>query len=598
MVAHLKGEQVERTIDTGVHLVTHDNDGSAGDEGAAHAGSVAMAEMTRAARRCSRCAASRKASARRSRSTASTSPSAPGEICGLVGENGAGKSTLMAILAGRAPAGRGRRWRSTASRTRRASPLDARRAGVAMIYQELSLAPHLSVMENILLGVEPTRFGFVRPAADGARSRRARSRELGHDDISPRRARRHACPVAAQQTRRDRAGASPSAAASSCSTSRPAASAATTCERLFALLRRLQGAGARHRLHLALHRRSERDRRSLRRAARRPQCRRRRRPPDATHDAIVGADGRRIGVGRSVPARRRGSAGEPILDGRRARARVDATFTLHRGEILGIAGLLGAGRTRLLRTLFGLEPVRSGRDHASASTPAPATPHERWRQGMGMLSEDRKDEGLALGLEHRRQPDDDATWRRSAPAALVSPARQRARGRRRWIERARDPVRRARRRPSAELSGGNQQKVAIARLLHHDVDVLVLDEPTRGIDVGSKAQIYALIDELVGTRRSAGAQGRAPRQQLPAGAARPLRPHRRDVPRPAAAARARSRAHGTRADDGDDDRRSGARMTARALLDRTRRAARPGARRARLRRCSSGRSSSSPAISS
>jgi ribose transport system ATP-binding protein len=182
-----------------------------------------------------------------------------------------------------------------------------------------------------------------------------------------------------------------------------------------------------------------------------------------------------------------------------------ASFTLHRGEILGIAGLIGAGRTRLLRALFGLEPVRHGRVRIGVYE-GPATPGQRWAQGVGMLSEDRAGEGLAQGLGIG----DNLTLSRLddlGPAATVLPARQDAAARR-WIERlgiaSRHP-----RQPVGELSGGNQQKVALARLLHHDVDVLVLDEPTRGIDVASKAQIYALIDSLVSPSATSGVEKRA-----------------------------------------------------------------------------------------
>jgi ribose transport system ATP-binding protein len=170
-----------------------------------------------------------------------------------------------------------------------------------------------------------------------------------------------------------------------------------------------------------------------------------------------------------------------------------ATFTLHRGEILGIAGLIGAGRTRLLRALFGLEPVRQGRVRIGIHE-GPATPGQRWAQGAGMLSEDRAGEGLAQGLG----VGDNLTLSKLddlGPAGTVLPARQDAASRR-WIERL-GIASRGPRQAVGELSGGNQQKVALARLLHHDVDVLVLDEPTRGIDVASKAQIYALIDALV-----------------------------------------------------------------------------------------------------
>jgi ribose transport system ATP-binding protein len=170
-----------------------------------------------------------------------------------------------------------------------------------------------------------------------------------------------------------------------------------------------------------------------------------------------------------------------------------ASFTLHRGEILGIAGLLGAGRTRLLRGMFGLDAVRGGSVKLGVHT-GPTAPADWWRHGMGMLSEDRTGEGLATNLN---VADNLTMTRLEGPVRgfFVSPARQRNSAKQ-WIDRleirATGPAQEV-----SRLSGGNQQKIALARLLHHDVDVLVLDEPTRGIDVASKAQIYRLINELV-----------------------------------------------------------------------------------------------------
>jgi ribose transport system ATP-binding protein len=138
--------------------------------------------------------------------------------------------------------------------------------------------------------------------------------------------------------------------------------------------------------------------------------------------------------------------------------------------------------------------VRSGEVKVGAYV-GPASPARRWAQGLGFVSEDRKSEGLALGMSVADN------LMLSKLEGLVLPARQAATAQR-WIDalevRCRDPHQRI-----SELSGGNQQKVALARLLHHDVDVLLLDEPTRGIDVGSKAQIYQRIDSLVSGGRKA-----------------------------------------------------------------------------------------------
>jgi ribose transport system ATP-binding protein len=208
----------------------------------------------------------------------------------------------------------------------------------------------------------------------------------------------------------------------------------------------------------------------------------------ATHDQIIA-----LMVGRSVDElypRSKRPPGEPILEifgiaGKKKPA--SASLVLHRGEVLGIAGLVGAGRTELLRTIFGLDPVRAGQVRL-ASYSGIESPAGRWAHGAGMVSEDRKNEGLALTLSIA----DNLTM--SNLRAFLTPSGQDASSRT-WIQklsiRCRGP-----RQTVGSLSGGNQQKVAIGRLLHHDVDVLLLDEPTRGIDVGSKAQIYQVIDEL------------------------------------------------------------------------------------------------------
>ena len=433
---------------------------------------------------------------------------ASGEICGLVGQNGAGKSTLMAILAGALAPDSGSMTidgRPYAPR----SPIEARHAGVAMIYQELSLAPHLSVMENILLGAEPMRYGLVDRARMRAMAASA-LRQLGHEDIAPDVA-VGTLSVAAQQLVEIAR-----ALAVGCRVlvlDEPTSSLGRDdVEHLFALLRRLktQGHAIVYISHFIEEVKTITDRFEVLRDGRNAGGGV---TADATHDAIV-----RLMVGTApgdLFPRTPRTAGEAIVEAGDLEPGF-ATFSLHRGEILGIAGLVGSGRTRLLRTLFGLEAVKRGRLRIGVYSGASlgAGPRGRWRAGMGLLSEDRKSEGLALGLSVA----DNLTLTRLdpfGPRALVLPARQKKTASD-WI--ARMAIKCAGPSQSAgELSGGNQQKIAIARLLHHDVDVLVLDEPTRGIDVGSKAQIYKLIDELVALRPGSGqaAQpGRAPKAVL------------------------------------------------------------------------------------
>ena len=416
-----------------------------------------------------------------------------GEVCALVGQNGAGKSTLMAILAGALKSDVGV-MRLDGSRYAPRDPLAAREAGVAMIYQEPSLAPHLTVMENVVLGVEPARrpLGII----DRARMRRTAETalaELGHADIATDAIAADLAPAAQQLVEIARARAT------GCRVlvlDEPTSSLTRVdVRRLFDLIGRLkqQGIAIIYISHFIEEVKSVSDRFVVLRDGRNAG--------EGVTAATRSEDIVGLMVGRSVDTlypRRSRVPGEVVLE-LNAVLPGDATLALHRGEVVGIAGLLGAGRTRLLRTIFGLEPVKSGRIRVAAHT-GPADPHDRWRQGLGMLSEDRAGEGLARGLSVA----DNVTLSRLeplGPRGIVLPSRQRAAAAK-WIERL--AIRCADgRQPVAELSGGNQQKVAVGRLLHHDVDVLILDEPTKGIDVECKAQIYRLIDELVSGQKAA-----------------------------------------------------------------------------------------------
>ena len=421
-----------------------------------------------------------------------------GEVLALVGENGAGKSTLMKVLSGAITADAGTMTLEGKPFVPR-NPLHARLSGVAMIYQELSLAPHLSVADNIMLGLEPTRFGFVRRAEARRRVREALGL-LDRLDLDPN-ALVGSLSVGAQQIVEIAR-----ALATGCCVlvldEPTSALALPDVERLFAVIRRLreQGQAIVYISHFLEEVRRIADRVTILRDGR-----------VAGGGAIAATSieemvglmvGRRIEELYPRSARTRGEVALEVEDLAGEKKPEQASLELARGEVLGIAGLGGAGRTELFRALFGLAPVRSGRIRLGAYA-GPASPGRRWAQGMGMVSEDRKGEGLATAINIA----DNITLSKLSglgPAGVIIPSRQLAAARV-WIERlsirCRDP-----RQAAGELSGGNQQKVAIARLLHHDVDVLLLDEPTRGIDVGSKAQIYQLIDDL-----ATGAGGRPPR---------------------------------------------------------------------------------------
>jgi ribose transport system ATP-binding protein len=417
---------------------------------------------------------------------------AAGEVCALVGQNGAGKSTLMAILSGAVRPDTGSMLLDGGAYAPR-NPLDARRAGVAMIHQELSLAPHLSVMENIGLGVEPVRRGLIR-WPEMRKTAVAALTELGHPEIRPETPVAALSPAAQQLVEVARALAS---GARVVVLDEPTSSLShQDVERLFALIRKLktQGLAVVYISHFIEEVKAVSDRvvvlRDGRIAGGGPTA-------EISSDAIV-----QLMVGREVDdlyPRTPRETGDVLLELSDVQPGA-ATLAVRRGEIVGIAGLLGAGRTRLLRTIFGLEPVRSGRIRVGVYT-GPASPALRWTQGAGMLSENRAAEGLATSLSIA----DNITMTRLTdlgPRFLVYPSRQAAAASR-WIDRFRIRSK-GPGQTVGELSGGNQQKVAIARLLHHDVDLFVLDEPTRGIDVGSKAQIYALLDALASGAAQAG----------------------------------------------------------------------------------------------
>ncbi len=412
---------------------------------------------------------------------------AAGEVHALIGENGAGKSTLMKVLSGVYQPDAGRMLLDGEPYAP-ADPLEARRRGVVMVYQELALAPHLSVANNILLGVEPARRGWIGRRRLEESARRSLD-ALGHREIALHVPVSRLSVGAQQLVELARALVLDARVVvlDEPTSSLPAADV----ERLFQVIGRLRERGVS--VIYISHFLEEVGRIADR--------------------FTVLRDGRSVGGGRIGEAEQSGiiemmvgrrltemfprlphATGDPLLEleGLAAPGVESASLVLRRGEILGVAGLIGSGRTELLRAIFGLLPVRGG-SVKIARFSGPAPPPERLAQGVGLLSEDRKGEGLAQSLSLV----DNLTLSNLKPYSrygwLDRGARLRAAAA--WMEklsiRAPGPAA-----PVAGLSGGNQQKVALARLLHHDCDVLLLDEPTRGIDVGSKAQIYELIGKL------------------------------------------------------------------------------------------------------
>jgi ribose transport system ATP-binding protein len=420
----------------------------------------------------------------------------PGEVHALVGENGAGKSTLMKVLSGaeRPDAGTMELDSQVYSP---AGPQDARRRGVAMIYQELAVCPDLSVEANVLLGLESASLGFLRKAADRQRVRAALA-ELGHPEIQPESPVADLTPASRQVVEIARALLTdvkmlvldePTSALTQ-----------DDARRLFDLVKRLKARGVTvvYISHFLEEIEAVADRFTVLRDG------------QAVGGGTVGEVPREriieLMVGRAVEEqypRVPHTAGEAVLEltdlcGEELPAGV--SLTLHRGEILGVAGIVGSGRTEMLRAVYGLDPVRRGTVKVHAVVNSAADPAERIGQGVGLLSEDRKEEGLSL----EQSLADNLALSRLAPYSRFGFLNRTSL--RRAAEtvlgklgvRHRDPGQ-----PAGELSGGNQQKVALARLLHQDADVLLLDEPTRGVDVGSKAEIYRLVGELAAAGKAA-----------------------------------------------------------------------------------------------
>ena len=413
-----------------------------------------------------------------------------GEVHALIGENGAGKTTLMKVLSGAIEPDSGE-MTLDGRPYRPGNPARARRLGIAMIYQELTLAPHLTVEDNVTLGLERGPLLWRRRVRPRVREALA---ILHHADIAPTR-RVGDLSVGAQQL--VEVARALFTNAQILVMDEPTSSLSQhDMEALFAVIRRLRenGVAIVYISHFLEEVQQVSDRFTVLR------------------------DGRAVGTGAvagtSIPAivelmvgrklndmfpQVAHAIGEPVLelDGLwGATLPEGVSLTLRRGEILGLAGLVGAGRTETLRAVYGLEPVRFGRIRVATFGGAPdhgRRPAQRLRQGLGMLSENRKEEGLAVRLSLADNMTlsnlrDFTRW------GVLRPRRQREAAAH-WMRQV-DIRARAPRQAVYDLSGGNQQKVALARLLQQDLDVLLLDEPTRGIDVGSKVQIYRLIGDL------------------------------------------------------------------------------------------------------
>ena len=414
-----------------------------------------------------------------------------GEVLALTGENGAGKSTLSKIVAGLVQPTAGT-MTLAGQPFAPASRKDAEKLGVRMVMQELSLVPTLSVAENLLLGRLPQRLGFIRGDALNEAAA-AQMALIGLDDVDPR------LPVSALGVGYQQMVEIARSLVGDCRLlilDEPTATLTTReIAHLFKQIELLKTRGVA--IVYISHRLDEltqvADRVMVLRDGRHVETRPMRELTQA--DIVRSMVGRDVHEGLDRDVRPRGRRALAVRGLTRGNVVRDVSFDLHAGEVLGLAGLVGSGRTELLRLIDGADRKDSGDVLLGESdTPVKITsPVQAVRRGIGFVTEDRKSQGLLLPQSIRVNATlanlgavSRGGWlQRDQEQAEVERLRELLRVRSESIEQ-----------PVAELSGGNQQKVVFARWLHRDCDVLLLDEPTRGVDIGARADIYAQMDKL------------------------------------------------------------------------------------------------------
>ena len=412
-----------------------------------------------------------------------------GEVHILLGENGAGKSTLMKILSGAYHAGAGKILLN-GQEIEIKNPKHAQLLGISIIYQELNLVPQLSSAENIFLGREPVRLPGVVDHREMQRQAAAILKGLGVtlDVRLPVRE----LSIAEQQMVEVAKAISLDARILIMDEPTSALTEREIAE-LFARIRQLKQGGVS--IVYISHRMEELF--------------------EIGDRVTVLRDGRNVGscpiqeVSRAqlirLMANREltnqfpkvsATKGAEALRVENLNTRdklTDINFTLYRGEVLGIAGLLGSGRTELARAIFGADPIESGKIYLNGNLVEIRSPRQAIRSRVGFLTEDRKSEGLVLALSVR----DNiclASLNQFSRLGIVSGATE--------TKTAQHYVKELRiktpgiRQKAVNLSGGNQQKVVLSKWLSSNADILIFDEPTRGIDVAAKAEIYELMNKL------------------------------------------------------------------------------------------------------
>lgn len=415
----------------------------------------------------------------------------PGEVHALVGENGAGKSTLMKVLAGIYSKDAGRILYK-GNEVEISNPRAAQHLGISMIHQELNLMPHLTVAQNIFIGREPRKIKFMLDEEE-INEQTQELFTMMHLKLDPR-TKVTALTVAKQQMV-EIAKALSFNSEVLIMDEPTAALTESEIEELFRIIRqfREKGVGIVYISHRLEELKQISDRVTVMRDGRYintvPT-------PEATVDQIIS-----MMVGRTIyeasPEVPEDASQEIVLETKnlnRGNVLMDISFNLKKGEILGFAGLMGAGRTEVARAIFGADPIDSGEIYVQGEKAQIKSPRDAVKYGIGYLSEDRKRYGLALGMDVETNIVLAAfkkfigyvgwvngTTARATAQQFVSALSIKTPGLQQKVK---------------NLSGGNQQKVVIGKWLTADTNILIFDEPTRGIDVGAKSEIYRLLNDL------------------------------------------------------------------------------------------------------
>ena len=422
----------------------------------------------------------------------------PGEIHALLGENGAGKSTLINILSGAQQPDSGT-IEFGGEKVTMASPHDAQRRGIVTIYQEFTLAPNMTIAENVFIGREPGSGVFVDWRKMAAETR-AITTQLGLQ-LRPMSIVRNLSVAEQQMVEIARALSMKSRLI--VMDEPTSALSLSEVEKLFRIMRNLKAHGLS--IIFVTHRLEEVmeicDRYTVLRDGRLVSSGS---VADTTVDSII-----RLMVGRQVNAlfahRERVAPGNFALkvesltrrgntQDQNATVLANVSFEARRGEILGIAGLVGAGRTEMSRAVFGADPFDSGRIIIDSREVNIRSPRDAIRHGLGLVPEDRKQQALFLALAVRINLSMAAHERIKRWGVFIDEAAERA-----MVEEYRKKLNirmASQEQLIASLSGGNQQKVTLARWLALRPKVLIVDEPTRGIDIGAKVEVHQLLFDM------------------------------------------------------------------------------------------------------